>query len=69
MHILDLFEKLWATNKKSEKIALLSAKQRFTFSKVIYLAHLSQSEVHTFIPTYECLEILAFSNMILHSKA
>ena len=40
MHILDLFEKIRATNKKSEKIALLSADKNLPFLKdVIYLAH------------------------------
>lgn len=40
MHILDLFEKIRATNKKSEKIALLSANKDLPFLKdVIYLAH------------------------------
>ena len=40
MHILDLFEKIRATNKKSEKIALLSANKDLPFlEKVIYLAH------------------------------
>lgn len=40
MHILDLFEKIRATNKKSEKIALLSAHKDLPHLKdVIYLAH------------------------------
>ena len=40
MHILDLFEKIRATNKKSEKITLLSANKDLPFLKdVIYLAH------------------------------
>ena len=40
MHILDLFEKIRATNKKSEKIALLSANKDLPHLKdVIYLAH------------------------------
>lgn len=40
MHILDLFEKIRATNKKSEKIALLSANKDLPFLKdLIYLAH------------------------------
>ena len=40
MHILDLFEKIRATNKKSEKIALLSANKDLPYLKnVIYLAH------------------------------
>lgn len=40
MHILDLFDQIRATNKKSEKIALLSANKDLPHLKdVIYLAH------------------------------
>ena len=65
MHILDLFEKIRATNKKSEKIALLSANKDLPFlKKVIYLAHSPRVKFYIkAIPTYECLEIPAFSNI------
>jgi hypothetical protein len=40
MHILNLFEKIRATNKKSEKIALLSANKDLPYlENVIYFAH------------------------------
>ena len=65
MHILDLFEKIRATNKKSEKIALLLANKDLPFlKKVIYLAHSPRVKFYIkAIPTYECSEILAFSNI------
>ena len=65
MHILDLLEKIRATNKKSEKIALLSANKDLPFlKKVIYLAHSPRVKFYIkAIPTYECLEIPAFSNI------
>ena len=65
MHILDLFEKIRATNKKSEKIALLSANKDLPFlEKVIYLAHSPRVKFYIkAIPTYECSEIPAFSNI------
>ena len=65
MHILDLFEKIRATNKKSEKIALLSANKDLPFlKKVIHLAHSPRVKFYIkAIPTYECSEILAFSNI------
>ena len=65
MHILDLFEKIRATNKKSEKIALLSANKDLPFlKKIIYLAHSPRVKFYIkAIPTYECSEIPAFSNI------
>lgn len=54
MHILDLFEKIRATNKKSEKIAILSANKDLPFLKdVIYLAHSPRVKFYIkAIPTY-----------------
>ena len=65
MHILDLFEKIRATNKKSEKIALLLANKDLPFLKdVVYLAHSPRVKFYIkAIPAYECLEIPAFSNI------
>ena len=65
MHILDLLEKIRATNKKSEKIALLSANKDLPFlKKIIYLAHSPRVKFYIkAIPTYECSEIPAFSNI------
>lgn len=55
MHILDLFEKIRATNKKSEKIALLSANKNLPFlEKVIYLAHSPRVKFYIkAIPAYQ----------------
>ena len=55
MHILDLFEKIRATNKKSEKIALLSANKDLPFlEKVIYLAHSPRVKFYIkAIPAYQ----------------
>lgn len=58
MHILDLFEKIRATNKKSEKITLLSANKDLPHLKdVIYLAHSPRVKFYIkAIPTYESSE-------------
>ena len=55
MHILDLFEKIRATNKKSEKIALLSANKDLPYLKdVIYLAHSPRVKFYIkAIPAYQ----------------
>lgn len=55
MHILDLFNKIRATNKKSEKIALLSANKDLPYLKnVIYLAHSPRVKFYIkAIPAYQ----------------
>ena len=65
MHILDLFEKIRATNKKSEKIALLSANKDLPFlKKVIYLAHSPRVKFYIkAIPTYKPSESLTGFNI------
>ena len=65
MHILDLFEKIRATNKKSEKIALLSANKDLPFlEKVIYLAHSPRVKFYIkAIPTYKPSESLTGFNI------
>ena len=65
MHILDLFEKIRATNKKSEKIALLSANKDLPFlEKVIYLAHSPRVKFYIkAIPAYKYLEISTLNNI------
>ena len=71
MHILDLFEKIRATNKKSEKIALLSANKDLPHLKdVIYLAHSPRVKFYIkAIPAYKYSEILAFSNIGIALKS
>ena len=58
MHILDLFEKIRATNKKSEKIAILSANKDLPHLKdVIYLAHSPRVKFYIkAIPDYKSSE-------------
>ena len=65
MHILDLFEKIRATNKKSEKIALLSANKYLPFlEKVIYLAHSPRVKFYIkTIPAYKPSESLTGFNI------
>ena len=65
MHILDLFEKIRATNKKSEKIALLSAYKDLPHLKdVIYLAHSPRVKFYIkAIPAYRPSEDLTGFNI------
>jgi len=61
MHILDLFKKIRATNKKSEKIAILSANKDLPHLKdVIYLAHSPRVKFYIkAIPTYKSSGIIS----------
>ena len=65
MHILDLFEKIRATNRKSEKIAILSANKDLPHLKdVIYLAHSPRVKFYIkAIPAYKSSESLTGFNI------
>ena len=66
MHILDLFEKIRATNKKSEKITLLSANKDLPHLRdVIYLAHSPRVKFYIkAIPAYDPLKNLVLYNTL-----